>query len=152
MSKKNKVKKPLSDKSFNVILIIITAVILVAVLYPIIYVFSSSFSSGAAVATGQVWLWPVDFSIFGYKWVFSNKIVWTGYLNSVGYTLSASVLTVIMTICGAYPLSRKNYQAKGFIEKFAPPVLIDEIQYVPELLNYIKIVMIKMVIQKQKKS
>ena len=29
---------------------------------------------------------------------------------------------------------------KGFIEKFAPPVLIDEIQYVPELLNYIKIV------------
>ena len=29
---------------------------------------------------------------------------------------------------------------KGFIEKFAPPVLIDEIQYVPELLNHIKIV------------
>ncbi len=29
---------------------------------------------------------------------------------------------------------------EGFIEKFAPPVLIDEIQYVPELLNYIKII------------
>lgn len=29
---------------------------------------------------------------------------------------------------------------KGFIEKFAPPVLIDEIQYAPELLNYIKAV------------
>ena len=29
---------------------------------------------------------------------------------------------------------------KAFIEKFSPPVLIDEIQYVPELLNYIKII------------
>ena len=29
---------------------------------------------------------------------------------------------------------------RAFIERFAPPVLIDEIQYVPELLNYIKIV------------
>ena len=29
---------------------------------------------------------------------------------------------------------------RGFIEKYSPPVLIDEIQYVPELLNYIKIV------------
>lgn len=29
---------------------------------------------------------------------------------------------------------------RAFIERFSPPVLIDEIQYVPELLNYIKIV------------
>lgn len=29
---------------------------------------------------------------------------------------------------------------RGFIERFPPPVLIDEIQYAPELLNYIKIV------------
>ena len=29
---------------------------------------------------------------------------------------------------------------RAFMERFAPPVLIDEIQYVPELLNYIKIV------------
>ena len=29
---------------------------------------------------------------------------------------------------------------RSFLDRFAPPVLIDEIQYVPELLNYIKIV------------
>ena len=29
---------------------------------------------------------------------------------------------------------------RGFMERFSPPVLIDEIQYVPELLSYIKIV------------
>jgi len=29
---------------------------------------------------------------------------------------------------------------RGFVERFSPPVLIDEIQYVPQLLNYIKIV------------
>lgn len=118
MSKQNKIKKPFSDKAFNIVLTIIATLVLVVVLYPMIYVFSCSFSSGVAITTGQVWLWPVDVTLFGYKWVLNNKLVWSGYGNSIYYTLAASVLSVVCTICGAYPLSRKNYQAKGFIEKF----------------------------------
>ena len=83
-----------------------------------IYVFSCSFSSGVAITTGRVWLWPVDVTVFGYKWVFNNRLVWSGYANSLFYTITAALLSVICTICGAYPLSRKNYQAKGFVEKF----------------------------------
>ena len=118
MSKQNKIKKPLSDKAFNVILTIICTLVLIMVLYPLIYVLSCSFSSGVAITTGQVWLWPVDVTVFGYKWVLNNKLVWSGYANSFYYTISAAILSVVCTICGAYPLSRKNYQAKAFIEKF----------------------------------
>ena len=118
MNKNNKIKKPFSDSAFNAILMVIVTLILVIVLYPMIYVLSCSFSSGVAITTGRVWLWPVDVTVFGYKWVFNNKLVWSGYANSLFYTLVAALLSVVCTICGAYPLSRKNYQAKGFVEKF----------------------------------
>lgn len=118
MNTKNKIKKPFSDNAFNTVLMIIVTLILIVVLYPMIYVVSSSFSSGRAISSGQVYLWPVDLSVYGYKWVFNNKLVWSGYFNSIFYTVTASFLTLIFTICAAYPLSRKNYQAKGFLEKF----------------------------------
>ena len=118
MKKKNLIKQGMSDKAFNTILLIITTAVLIMVAYPMIYILSSSFSSGTAVSSGQVYLWPVDFSTFGYQWTFKNKLIWTGYLNSIIYTVFGSLLHLVMTICLAYPLSRKNYQGKGFIQKF----------------------------------
>ena len=118
MNQNNKIKKPFSDSAFNAVLMVIVTLVLIMVLYPMIYVFSCSFSSGVAITTGRVWLWPVDITLFGYKWVLNNKLVWSGYANSLFYTITAAMLSVICTICGAYPLSRKNYQAKGVIEKF----------------------------------
>ena len=116
--KAKKVKTSVSDKAFNTILTIIATIVLLIVLYPMIYVVSSSFSSGNAVSSGRVYLWPVEFSTIGYEWALNNEMVWTGYANSIFYTLSATVIHLFMTICGAYPLSRKNYQAKGFIQKY----------------------------------
>lgn len=115
---KNKIKQGMSDKAFNTILIIICTIVLIAVAYPMIYVLSSSFSSGTAVSSGQVYLWPVDFSTYGYKWVFQNKLVWSGYKNSIIYTVFGTILHLVMTVCLAYPLSRRNYQAKRPLEIF----------------------------------
>ena len=117
-AKKNKIKQGMSDKAFNVILVVICSIFLVMVAYPMIYVLSSSFSSGTAVSSGQVYLWPVDFSVYGYIWVFKNKLIWTGYLNSIAYAVLGTLLHLTMTVCLAYPLSRRNYQAKRALEIF----------------------------------
>lgn len=118
INKKNKIKQGISDDLFNTILLVIVTIIFFIVLYPIIYVLSSSFSSGTAVSGGQVLLWPVDFSLVGYKLVFKNKMIWTGYLNSFIYVILGTLLHLVMTICLAYPLSRKNYQGKPFVVKY----------------------------------
>ena len=98
MGKENKLnktsgmkKRGMSDKTFNAIVMAIMISFLVIVLYPLVYVVSSSFSSGAAVTTGRVLLWPVDISVEGYKIVFSNKQVWIGYANTIFYTITASL-------------------------------------------------------------
>ena len=120
-TKQKKIKKlnnSMSDRSFNTLLTVIATVWLVIVAYPCIYVISSSFSSGTAVSNGQVLLWPVDFSLTGYELVFKYNMVWTGYANTILYAGLGTVIHLIFTICGAYPLSRKNYHMKSFIQKF----------------------------------
>lgn len=96
-----------SDRIFGIVLYIFLGLVAVVVLYPLVYILSSSFSSGSAVAAGDVWLWPVHLSLVGYVGVFKYNAVWTGFVNSIVYTVGGSVLSVMMTIAFAYALSRK---------------------------------------------
>lgn len=83
-------------------------VVLIAVLYPLIYIVSSSLSSPAAVSSGKVWLWPIDLTFDGYKSVLRNDQVLTGYANSLFYTACGTFISVALTIMIAYPLSKKR--------------------------------------------
>lgn len=94
---------------------IILLLLLFVVGYPIIYVLSCSFSSGAAVSSGRVLLWPVDFSLSGYEVVFSYKSVWSGYANTIFFTVTATILNMAMSVLVAYPLSRPNYQGRSWV-------------------------------------
>lgn len=118
MAKKAKAKSNrFSDRTFDVILTIIASIWLIIVLYPVIYIVSSSFSSGTAVSSGKVLLWPVDFSLTGYKLVFNYRIIWVGYGNTLLYAGLGSIFHLIMTICGAYPLSRRDYVGRGLVQR-----------------------------------
>lgn len=115
MKKKNTSRMGISDRNFNVILNIIVFTIMLIVLYPMVMVISSSFSSGNAVMSGRVLLWPVEFSLTGYELVFAHKAVWTGYLNSIFYTVCRTTVSMILIVLAAYPLSRNDFQGKNFM-------------------------------------
>lgn len=112
---KKAVKLPLSDKIYYTLVYIIIGLLMLTVLYPLIYILSCSFSSPSAVAAGRVVLWPVEFSLKGYKEVFTNPSVWIGYRNTILYTVIGTMFNVFMTIICAYPLARKGLPGKGFI-------------------------------------
>ncbi len=94
------------DKIFYVLLYVLVTLLLAIIIYPLIYIISSSFSSPAAVASGQVTLLPVKPSLEGYQAVFKNKYVLTGYRNTIFYTALGTFINVAMTMIAAYPLSR----------------------------------------------
>ncbi len=110
----NKIRKSTSDRVLQWIVMTFLVIFLIIILYPLIYIVSSSFSSGQAVTSGKVLLWPVDFSLDGYKIVFDYETVWTGYANTIFYTVVATLMNVTATILAAYPLSRRNFQGRGF--------------------------------------
>ena len=109
------IRESLGDRIFMVIVYIILTFCLVVVLYPLIYVVSASFSSSAAIRSGEVWLYPVDINLQGYEAVFSNHQIMTGFLNSFIYTFAGTAVNLVMTMLCAYPLSRKEFYGRGLI-------------------------------------
>jgi len=113
--KQNRIKMRGSDGVFNAVLTVIALIWLLIVLYPLLYIVACSFSSGTAVSTGKVLLWPVEPGIEGYRIVFSHKAVWTGYANTIFYTVLGSIISVIVTMMMAYPLARKDFTGRKII-------------------------------------
>jgi putative aldouronate transport system permease protein len=104
-----------SDLIFTIVDYVLLGIGVVLVAYPLVYVVSASFSSSHAVISGRVFLWPVDPTVDGYKAVFRNKQVWTGYLNSAFYTAAGTAVNLFMTVLAAYPLSRKDFYGRNAI-------------------------------------
>lgn len=102
------------DRMFYLLVNIIVAILGLIVLYPLVYILSSSFSSPSAVAAGKVVLFPVDFSLRGYKAVFDYDLVYTGYRNTIFYTVVGTMINISLTMIAAYPLARRNLPGKGF--------------------------------------
>jgi multiple sugar transport system permease protein/putative aldouronate transport system permease protein len=111
-TKKINTPKNIGDKMFMSINTALLIIILIVVIYPLIYIVSSSFSSTSAVMSGRVWLLPVQPSLSGYRAIFENKNILTGYMNTIFYTVVGTALNIFMTIAAAYPLSRKDFRAR----------------------------------------
>ncbi|CAM3654814.1 carbohydrate ABC transporter permease [Marinicrinis lubricantis] len=103
------------DKIFYFFNDLILFFALLIVLYPLIYIFSASFSDRLAVISGKVVLWPVDFSLEGYQAVFKDSKVLVGYGNTIIYTALGTFINVVLTIMAAYPLSRKSMVGRNII-------------------------------------
>ena len=41
--------------------------------------------------------------------------IWTGYKNTIIYTVVGTFINLVMTICAAYPLSRKDFVPRNFL-------------------------------------
>lgn len=113
--RRNRIRESRSDLIFLIVVYAALSLVLLVVLYPLIFIISSSFSSTDAVRQGQVWLLPVQPSVDGYKAVFSHPQILRGYYNSAVYAFWGTIVSVISTIMIAYPLSRKEFVGRGFI-------------------------------------
>lgn len=101
-----------SERIFKVFNYIILALFSILTLYPFIYVLSASLSSPEAVVMGKVWLLPVKTTLNAYKSVIARSGIWSGYLNAIFYMVVGTLVNLFVTVCGAYPLSRKELKGR----------------------------------------
>ena len=113
-----KMRLPFEDKVYYTFVYIYSALLMLVVLYPMIFVVSASFSSGFAISSGQVVLWPVDPSLQGYQTVFRDARIPMGYRNTIFYTTAGTMINIAMTLICAYPLARKRLPHRGPITFF----------------------------------
>ncbi|GIP46864.1 ABC transporter permease subunit [Paenibacillus timonensis] len=80
-------------------------------LLPFLHVIAKSLSDDAFVIANKVFLWPEGFTLGAYSKIFADASILRSLYVSVVVTILFTVLGMIITICAAYPLSRK--QLKG---------------------------------------
>lgn len=86
--------------------------------YPLYYVLIASVSNPYDVYAGKTFLLPSGFTLDGYKAVFADKSIVTGYLNSIKYTVVGTIFSVVMIYLTAYPLSIKDLPGRKFLSIF----------------------------------
>ncbi len=117
MTKKRKLTG-LSDKASDIILVVICALVMLIVAYPLYYVLIASFSNPYDVYAGKTFLLPSQFTLDGYKAVFKDPSIFTGLLNSIKYTIIGTIFSVALIYMTAFPLSRRDMPGRKLISIF----------------------------------
>lgn len=107
-----------NDRLFYALVYIIAIFAFVITLWPFLYIVAVSFSGSHAVYQGEVFLWPVDITLDGYRQVFKQNGLWTAYGNTLLYTTVGTVFNLAATTIAAYPLSRNRFFARRFFNFF----------------------------------
>ncbi len=97
------------DKVFDVCIYLCVILAIAVTLYPFVYVLSVSVSDGAAVARGEVLLWPVGLDLQAFRMVMEFKQLWISYQNTFYYTIVGTLANLVFTCLAAYPLSRRRF-------------------------------------------
>lgn len=94
--------------------VVLTGVV-VLTLFPFINILARSFSEDSRIRTGQVNLLPRGFNLTTYHVVLSDPVFWNNYRNTVMYTVVATAISMVLTTCYAYVLSKKHLKGRGLL-------------------------------------
>lgn len=115
---KMKKKKISQDRVVNVIFYIIAVIMILLIVYPLWFVVIASFSNPTDVANGEVWLWPKQWDLAGYKELFKQRQLWTSYANTIIYTVVGTFIALAVNIPAGYAMSRKDLLGRKWINVF----------------------------------
>lgn len=110
--KKHHMKLTKGDLVFHIINWTLLIAFLIVLVYPIAYVVISSFYAGSMLPMHLI---PEKTTLQGYLAVFQYDLFWSGLFNSVINTVLATLISLFVTICCAYPLSRKEFKFGGIM-------------------------------------
>ncbi len=99
----------------DIFIILFNIAVAIICLVPFLYLIALSLSSNNAIISQKVALLPVGFTLETYKTILSDK----NMIYTLGYTIVLTVLytvvCMVLTICAAYPLTKKRLRGRNFI-------------------------------------
>ena len=120
--------KTLGEKIFTVINVILLSAIGFICLYPIIYILAVSLSGAKYVNMGDVWLLPKGFNLSSYSQIIKRDGIWTAYFNSFFYMIVGTAVSMVLTILGAYPLSKNRLVGNRALNLIVVFTILDELE------------------------
>ncbi len=102
---------------------------------PVLHIVARSFSNPAQSAEmSGLQFWPAGFSLANYQVVLSNDVIIPAFFNSVYITVVGVVLNMVLTMLGAYALTRPGFVGKSVVMAFLIVMMLFDPGLVPEYL------------------
>lgn len=114
-TKRKRYKVSWDDRIYEFVTKLFLVIFIIMVFYPLYFVVVASFSDPTYVNSGDLLLWPKGFTLLGYKRVFTDERIFTGYRNTIFYTAAGTCLGLCGTMLAAYSLSRKDLPGRRII-------------------------------------
>ena len=112
-----KKKKNASDIVFDTFNICFMSFVLVALIYPFIYIISYSLSEPSKVGSGLIFL-PQGLSFESYRKLLGTGEMLNGLVISVTRSSIGPFIMIVITSMAAYAISRENMLLVGFFRKY----------------------------------
>lgn len=104
-----KIKRSKAEQAYNIFNIILMFVLMVVTLYPLLYVLFASLSDASKLMQHSGLLFkPLGLNLSSYKIVIQDRQILSGYMNTIIVVVAGVLISMVLTILGAYTLSRKN--------------------------------------------
>ena len=87
------------------------------ILYPVLNTLARSFSGNFAIAANKVTIFPVDFTLQSYEYVFDNPRILRSFMLAIIYTAVGVICNLAATVLHAYPMSKSKLLGRSFIMK-----------------------------------
>jgi putative aldouronate transport system permease protein len=113
-----KTRGPVDSRGYRIFRVVNTIVLLgvvVVTLYPFLNIVARSLSEEAYIIAGEVSIFPRGFDLTAYKLLMSDGLFWTNYRNTVVYTVVATLISIVLTTCYAYVLSKPQLKGRGLL-------------------------------------
>lgn len=107
-------KLPAGDKTLLTIGYVILGIFVLAIILPIIYIILASFIDPITLQNKGL---TFDFSKWtttAYERVLGNAQIWIGFKNALIYSILFTIISVVVTLLAAYPMSRADFKGRGF--------------------------------------
>ena len=107
-------KQPIEDKTLLILGYIILGLFLVAIIVPMIYIIFASFVDPVTLQNKGLTFDFTKWTTTAYTRVLENKQIWVGFGNALLYSVLFTIISVVVTLLAAYPMSRADFKGKGF--------------------------------------
>lgn len=114
--------------AFVILLLSLTCIL------PFIHIAAKSLSSNTAVLSKRVYLIPDGFNFDAYTSIFRDGQLTHSLLYTILVTVLFTAVGMIVTVCAAYPLSRKNLKGRSFFAFILMFTLYFSAGLIPEYL------------------
>jgi len=107
------VRRSKGETIFLAVNYLVMALLCLSMLFPFWSLLAKSFAA-ASVPSTQLYFWPSQTTLANYARVFANKNIWIGFGNTIFRTVVGTILSLVMSIHVAYPLSKKYLPNRTF--------------------------------------